>query len=174
MPLARRDILALGAVAAVAGIAGAVVATSGLRSASGAQALLAYTFVDLDGRAIRLKDWSAPLLLCNFWATWCAPCREEIPLLIAARRQFAGNGLQIAGIGIDDASKLQSFVKAFGIDYPVFAATWQATDLLRLLGDNAAALPYSVILDRERRIAYRKLGAWSKAELEREIQAAFG
>lgn len=174
MPLARRELLALGAVGALAAVAGGVLGTLGLRSAKGAAALLAYSFIDLEGKAIRLKDWSAPVLLCNFWATWCAPCREEIPLLLAARRRFATNGLEIAGIGIDDAIKLRHFAKDYGIDYPILAATWDASELLRGLGDGPAALPFSVLLDRSRRIAYRKLGAWSKAELEKEIRNALG
>lgn len=174
MPLARRELLALGGVGALAALGGGVLATLGLRSGKGVADLLAYPFTDLEGNAIRLKDWSVPVLLCNFWATWCAPCREEIPLLVAARRQFAANGVEIAGIGIDDAGKLRNFSKDFGIDYPILAATWDASELLRALGDGPAALPFSVLLDRSRRIAYRKLGAWSKAELEREIRSALG
>ena len=174
MPLARRELLALGGVGALAAVAGAVFGTLELRSGKGVADLLAYPFTDLEGKAIRLKGWSVPVLLCNFWATWCAPCREEIPLLLAARRQFAANGVEIAGIGIDDVAKLRVFTKDYGIDYPVLAATWEASELLRALGDGPAALPFSVLLDRTRRIAYRKLGVWAKAELEREIRSALG
>ena len=94
--------------------------------------------------------------------------------MIEARRQYAGIGLEIAGIGIDDAVKLQSFTKSFEIDYPVLVGGVAASDLLPELGDSAAALPYSIVLDRERRITGRKLGKWTRPELEREIRRAIG
>ena len=174
MALARRELLALGGVAAVAAAAGALVGALRWQSTSGTAALLDAPFHDLDGRPKRLADFPSPLLLCNFWATWCAPCREEVPLLVAAKRDFARKGLEIAGIGIDRADKLQKFSKEYAINYPVLAASQDASALLRVLGDREAALPYSVLLDRQRRVAYRKLGAWTKRELEREIRAAIG
>lgn len=174
MGLARRELLALGGVGAAAAVAGALVGALGLQSANGAAALLAYSFQDLGGRGTRLRDWSAPVLLCNFWATWCAPCREEIPLLVAARRQYAAKGLEIAGIGVDQPAKLRSFANDFGVDYPILVAGADSSDLMRELGNRAAALPYSVLLDRRRRITYKKLGAWERTELEREIRAAIG
>lgn len=174
MPLARRELLALGAVGAAAAAAGAVFGLLGLHGKSDATALLSQPLADLDGRVTRLRDWPSPVLLVNFWATWCAPCREEIPLLVAAKRQYAANAFEIAGIGFDDAAKLRQFASTYGITYPVLVGPPETPDLLQALGDNAAALPYSVLLDRKRRIAYRKLGAWSKSELEREIKALIG
>lgn len=174
MALGRRQLLALGGVGAAAAVAGAVIGVLGLPSTSGASALLSYSFQHLDGRPARLRDWRQRVILCNFWATWCAPCREEVPLLIAAKQQFAQDGFEVAGIGIDRAPKLQDFAKEYGVNYPVLIAGGDTSELLRLLGDGAAALPYSIVLDHERRITYRKLGVWSKTELEREIRAAIG
>jgi thiol-disulfide isomerase/thioredoxin len=175
MALGRRELLALGGVGAAAAIAGALVGALGPRtSSSGAAKLLGYPFKDLDGRPTRLRDWPSRVLLCNFWATWCAPCREEIPLLISARQHHAANGMEVAGIGIDQVDKLRSFANEYSIPYPILTTADNSTELLGLLGDGPAALPYSVLLDAERRVTYRKLGAWSRAELEREIQAAIG
>jgi len=174
MALARRDFLAAAGIAAAAAAGGAVFGFSRLQSARAAGRLLAEPFTDLHGRTIRLAEWSAPVILCNFWATWCEPCRIEVPLLIEARRQHAWIGFEIAGIGIDDAAKLQNFTKSFRIDYPVLVGGAAASDLLPELGDSAAALPYSIVLDRERRITGRKLGKWSGPELEREIRRAIG
>lgn len=174
MDRGRRQLLALGAVGAAAAVAGAVIGTLGLQSTGGATALLTHPFQHLDGRATQLRDWQQPLILCNFWATWCAPCREEIPLLVAAKQQFASYGLEIAGIGIDRAAKLRQFAEQYRMNYPVLTAAGDTSELLRALGDGAAALPYSVLLDHKRRISYRKLGAWSKTELDREIRAAIG
>ena len=174
MALDRRQLLALGGVGAAAAVAGAVIGVLGLPSTSGATALLSYSFQDLDGRPTRLRDWPQRAILCNFWATWCAPCREEVPLLIAAKQQYAERSFEVAGIGIDHAAKLQDFSKEYGITYPVLIASGDSSEFLRSLGDGAAALPYSILLDHKRRITYRKLGAWSKSELEREILAAIG
>ena len=175
MPLARREFLALAAVGGAAATAGVLFGVFGLRHESGnAQALLEHPFTDLEGRIVRLSTWSSPVLLCNFWATWCEPCRKEIPLLISLRRQFAANGFEIAGIGVDRADKLQNFAKEYQISYPVLVAGADTTGLLQDLGDAAAALPYSVVLDSRRRVTYRKLGIWTQAELVREIKAAIG
>ena len=175
MPINRRELLASGAVAAAAAVGGAFFGLQRLwRPTTGAAALLQERFTDLDGRPAKLLDFSQPVLLCNFWATWCDPCREEVPLLIAARRRFAAKGLEIAGIGIDSDANLRQFAKKYDIPYPILIAPADAPELLRRLGDAAAALPYSVLLDRRRSIVRRKLGAWKEAELEREIEAAIG
>lgn len=174
MPIARRELLALGGVAAVAAVAGTIVGGARWQSVTDASTLLTSSFEDLDGRPARLRDLSSPLLLCNFWATWCAPCREEVPLLVAAKRDFSAKGLEIVGIGIDRVDKLKIFAREYGINYPILVASENATEMLLALGNREAALPYSVLLDRGRRVAYRKLGAWKKAELEEEILSAIG
>lgn len=174
MDLGRRKLLALGAVGAAAAVAGAMIGTLGRQSTIGAAALLSHPFQQLDGRATQLRDWEQRLILCNFWATWCAPCREEIPLLVAAKQQFAGYDLEIAGIGIDRAANLQQFANEYRINYPILTVAGDPSELLRVLGDESGALPYSVLLDPKRRISYRKLGVWSKSELDREIRAAIG
>ncbi|MCD6042798.1 MAG: thioredoxin, partial [Burkholderiales bacterium] len=84
MTLRRRELLVLGGTGLAAAAAGALVGVLTLQSRSGAAELLAARFEDLEGRGRRLIDWRGRALLCNFWATWCAPCREEVPLLIAA------------------------------------------------------------------------------------------
>ena len=174
MLLGRRQFLALGGMGALATVAGAVIGVLERQSTRGASALLSYSFQELDGRGTRLRDWPQRLILCNFWATWCAPCREEVPLLVAAKQQFSANGLEIAGIGIDNGPKLRDFAQEYRINYPILTTGADTSELLRVLGDEPAALPYSVLLDEKRRISYRKLGAWSKSELEREILAAIG
>lgn len=174
MPVPRRRVLAWAAAGAAAAAGGAFFGARRLQSQGATSELLAEPFTDLQGRTVRLRDWSSPVLLCNFWATWCDPCREEIPLLLAAKQQFASEGLEIAGIGVDRDDKLRDFARNFRIHYPVLIATGRAPDLLRALGDTAAALPYSVVLNRRRRITFTKLGAWRKRELDREIRAAIG
>jgi thiol-disulfide isomerase/thioredoxin len=162
----RRRGLALVAIGAGAAATGALIGAFVVQSGSGATRLLGARFVDLEGRPHRLLDWGGKVLLCNFWATWCAPCREEIPLLVAAKHKYAAMGLEIIGIGIDQAAKLRDFAANFRVNYPILVSGPEAIDLLRALGNAAGALPYSVLVDRAGRIAFRRLGAFRKDELD--------
>lgn len=159
----RREAIVLGAAGAVALAAGAFVGALGVQSASGAGKLLAASFPDLSGRVRRLSEWRGRVTLFNFWATWCAPCREEMPLLDAAASKF---GLSVVGIGIDHASKIREFVANIGVRYEMLVAEVQAIDLMRALGNASGGLPFTVVLDRAGRIAARKLGPLSAEELQ--------
>lgn len=171
MAIARRDLLILGAVAATAAVAGGIVGALALQSQTGAAALLSSSFPDLSGRVRRFTEWQGRGLLCNFWATWCAPCREEIPLLNAAQQRHGANGLQVVGIGIDTAANIREYLKVVKIDYPVLVGEAAAIGLMRSLGNRGAGLPFTVLLDRNGTVRQRKLGAYSEAELSAEIAA---
>jgi len=105
--------------------------------------------------------------VCNFWATWCAPCREEMPLLLSARAKYASKGVEIVGIAVDNAAKVREFSTALGITYPILLAEADGLELMRKLGNAAGGLPYTVFLDREGRPVEHKLGALKAAELDR-------
>lgn len=169
MAIARREALILGGVGLAAAAAGAVVGVLALQSRSGAAALLAARFQDLDGRPRRLLEWQGRVLLCNFWATWCAPCREEIPLLVAAKQQWPTSSLEIVGIGIDSAEKIGEFARTYKVNYPVLVADATAIGLMRGLGNRSGALPYSVVFDRSGAVVERLLGAWTEGDLRRVL-----
>lgn len=133
------------------------------QSASGAAKLLSASFPDLSGRVRRLSEWQGRVALFNFWATWCAPCREEMPLLDAAGRKF---GIPVVGIGIDQVDKIRQFAANVSVRYEVLVAGQEGIQLMRDLGNPAGGLPFTLALDRRGRIAGRKLGALSEAELE--------
>jgi thiol-disulfide isomerase/thioredoxin len=174
MTISRRDALLLGAVGTAAAVAGALAGALALQSRSGAAELLAARYPDTDGRVRRLLDWPGRVLLCNFWATWCAPCREEVPMLVAAKQQWASNGFEVVGIGIDSADKIREFSKAYQINYPVLVADGSALELLRKLGNRGGGLPYSVVLDRTGSIAQRHLGPLTADDLRRILASLFG
>jgi len=169
MVLGRRELLILGGVGLVAATAGALVGPMLMQSQSGAADLLAASFPDLDGRPRKLLEWRGHVLVCNFWATWCTPCREEIPLLAAARNRFSPKRVEIVGIGIDSASKIYEFSKTLGIRYPILVAGVEGLELMRKLGNVAGGLPFTVFLDRQGRLAYRKLGPIQALELEEQL-----
>ena len=130
------------------------------------EALRAASFADLDGKMRRLDEWRGRILVCNFWATWCAPCREEIPLLLEMRRKYGPGGVEIVGIAIDNAAKVRQFSASFSISYPILLAEADGLDLMRRLGNSGGGLPYTVIADREGTLVHRKLGALKQPELD--------
>jgi len=162
----RREAPILGAVAAGAALIGGVTGALVLQSRSGAAELLGASFPDVSGKMRHLVEWRGRTLLVNFWASWCAPCREEIPLLNAAQQQHGSAGLQIVGIGIDSAANVREFMKTVRMNYPVLVADATGIDLMRELGNHAGGLPFNVLLDRQGRLAGRKLGAYTAPELQ--------
>jgi thiol-disulfide isomerase/thioredoxin len=167
MALRRREVLVLGGAGVAAAAAGALVGAFALQSRSGAAELLAARFHDLEGRERRLIEWQGRALLCNFWATWCPPCLEEVPLLVAATQQHPPASAEVVGIAIDNDAKIREFAKKFRINYPVLVAGATAIDLIRRLGNTAGALPFTVLLDRSGALVHRHLGALSRAQLDR-------
>jgi thiol-disulfide isomerase/thioredoxin len=165
----RREVLILGGVGAAAAVAGALAGVFALQSRSGAAELLAAPFTDLDGRTRRLLEWQGRALLCNFWATWCAPCREEVPMLVAAKQQGLPPGVEIVGIGIDSAANIREFSLTFKINYPLLVGHATTVDVLRGLGNPGGGLPYTVALDRSGAVAERRLGALKEAELRQVL-----
>ena len=174
MTIGRRDALLLAAAGVSAAAAGAIAGAFALQSRSGAADLLAARYPDLDGRVRRLLDWQGSVVLCNFWATWCAPCREEVPLLVAAKQQWAARGFEVVGISLDSADKVREFSTNYKVNYPVLIADGSALELLRNLGNRGGGLPYSVVLDRTGTIVHRQLGAVTAPELRRVLASLFG
>lgn len=162
----RRNALIFAAVGVGAAAAGVVVGPLVLQSRSGAADLLAASFTDLSGKTRRVIEWEGQVLVCNFWATWCAPCREEIPMLMAVRDKYGSNGVEVLGIAIDQVDKVSDFARELAIPYPILIAGAEALDLMRGLGNASGGLPYTVILGRQGTVAHRKLGLIHQAELE--------
>ena len=166
----RRDALLLGGAGLVAAAAGAVVGAFTLQAGSGAADLLGARFQDLEGRPRRLIDWAGRALLCNFWATWCAPCREEIPLLVAAKQNSRSTRIELVGIAIDTVDKIREFSANYKINYPVLLGDAGTIALLRGLGNRGGGLPYTLALDSSGAIVQRHLGALTEADL-RQVMA---
>ena len=171
MALSRREWLILGSVGAAAAIGGAVLAPTLLQQDGGASDLLAASLPDLAGRDRHVSEWAGQVVLCNFWATWCAPCREEIPMLVALRSEYSRFGFEVVGIAIDNASNVREFASKYGISYPVLVAEASGLDLMRKLGNAAGALPFTVILGRQGAILSRKLGILRGQEITKQIRA---
>ena len=168
----KRSLLISGLVAGAALAAGALVAPAIFRrSDSYGESLANAKFVDLQGSPRSLAEWRGKWLVANFWATWCAPCLEEIPLLMATRRLRVGKGLEIVGIAIDQEAKVAQFAAKMQIDYPILVAGADGLELIRTLGNRSGGLPFTVFLDRTGRIAQNKLGVLRQPELDAILAA---
>jgi thiol-disulfide isomerase/thioredoxin len=170
-PLAQRALLA--AVALVATLAG-FWAAMGQRQPAAPPAevpdRLDFALPDLEGYARRVTDWRGNPLLINFWATWCPPCREEIPLLKRAQERHRANGLHVVGIAIDSEEAVAAFHRSVRFNYPVLIGEIDALGLLPAYGNPAGGLPFSVLLDAGGHIVHRKFGPYQETELEALLQ----
>ncbi len=125
---------------------------------------------DLEGRTQPLSGWKGKILVVNFWATWCEPCRVEVPALVRTQDKYVSNNVQIVGISLDSAVKVREFAKEFKIQYPLVISSLNAIEITRKLGNNAAGLPYTVVLDANGIIMARQLGGISAAQLDEVIR----
>ena len=137
--------------------------SSELRDGAPLQAL---ALPDLSGREQALGQWKGKVVFVNFWATWCAPCREEMPEFIRAQREFGARGLQFVGIAVDEADKVRQFAAEIGLNYPALLGGYGAIELSKTLGNRVGALPFTVVVDRAGRIVHTHLGPMKKEQLE--------
>lgn len=127
--------------------------------------LFASTLPDPQGRPQALAGYRGRPLVVNFWARWCAPCREEIPELNAAQARHAGR-VQVLGIGLeDDAKAVRDFLRQHPMRYPVLLAGDEAIPLMLSLGNRKGALPYTVFIAADGRIVHEKLGRLTAGDL---------
>lgn len=130
------------------------------------EALWNLPFPNLSGTTQTLGDWRGKTLVINFWATWCAPCREEIPDFIAIRSEYASKSVEIVGIAIDNAQAVKPYAQQMGISYPLLIGEGGALEMSRALGNPSGALPYTVVIAPNGAILLRHLGRLPKAKLQ--------
>ncbi len=149
-------------VAAAAAAAGAGVAwwrlTPREAAADAETTLWAMTWERPEGGTLAAADFRGRPLLVNFWATWCPPCVEELPLLDRFYRERQGSGWVVLALAIAQPSAVRQFLQRQPLSFPVGLAGFGGTELARAMGNATGALPFSVVLDRAGRIAQRKLG----------------
>ncbi len=132
-----------------------------------------FTLPDLDGRMVSLSDYAGQVVLVNFWATWCIPCREEIPDFVELISEYAAEGFAILGITIDtiDVSEVKEFAVMYKINYPVLYAGKQAKQLTRDYG-NFRGIPASFLVNHEGIRIKRVLGRMEKSFWVKQIESA--
>ena len=157
--------LALAALAAGVWLAQARYASK-TPTESAVSALWQLRFPDEQGREHALSQWRGQVVVLNFWASWCAPCREEIPDFVALRSEFASKGVEFVGIAIDSPAQVSQFLQTLPVSYPILVGEGAAHNLARQLGNPSGALPYTIVLDRDGKVVLTRLGRLPRATLE--------
>ena len=137
-------------------------------------ALLAATFADANGAPASLARFQGKVLVVNFWATWCAPCRDEMPAFTRLQAKWAGRGVQFVGLSAEEPAKVIAFGRDLGINYPLWVGGDEVDAVARRLGNRLGVLPFTVLIDPRGTVLDRKVGPYTEAGLDgrlREISA---
>jgi thiol-disulfide isomerase/thioredoxin len=130
-----------------------------------AATLFAIAMPDVAGKEQSFGQWKGKVLVVNFWATWCVPCREEMPEFVKVQRELGGRGLQFVGVAIDQVDKVEAFAAELGLNYPALIGGYGAIELSRTMGNRLGALPFTVIIDRTGGVVHTQLGPIKEASL---------
>jgi len=131
-----------------------------------------FSLASLDGKTLKLSDFHGKAVLLNFWATWCEPCKIEMPWFIDLQKKYGAQGFQVLGVAMDDASPsdIADFAKKMGVNYPIVIGK-------EAVGDQYGGLPYlpsTFYIDRDGKVIERVFGLRSRSEIESNIQKAMG
>ncbi len=143
---------------------------TGSQRQAGAEAFFNAALADVTGTAQQGEQWRGKVIVANFWATWCAPCREEIPELIDTYTDYRDQGVVVVGIAVDEAEKVAAFNKEFGINYPVVVGEFDAFTLAGSMGNQLGVLPFTVTIDRSGNIVNTHQGRIKKKQIEKIIK----
>ena len=130
-----------------------------------------FSLPDLNGRMRNVSEWDGRVIALNFWASWCSPCLKEIPEFVALQNKYGKQGLQFVGVAIQNADQITDFVRRQGINYPVLVGGMAAVSLAEKLGDYMGTLPYTVIIDRSKRINFIHNGRLQGKQAEQVIES---
>lgn len=135
------------------------------RTAPEADTRPAFELPGLDGNTHHVSEWDGRVVLLNFWATWCAPCREEMPMLDEMHDEYGEQGFTVVGVALDNPGAVQSFVEELDIGYPILIDNATGDDLARRYGNGQGVLPYSVLIGRDGTIEATLMGILHRDDL---------
>jgi thiol-disulfide isomerase/thioredoxin len=136
--------------------------------------LMAASFRDLDGRPHSLGEFQGKVVVLNFWATWCAPCREEMPGFERVQASWRDRGVQFIGLSSEEPAKVAGFARSLAITYPLWIGGDEVEEFSRRLGNDRSVLPYTVVLDRSGRLVTARAGAYPEVDLQAVLSGIVG
>lgn len=126
---------------------------------------------DPAGKAHTLDEWNGKLIVLNFWASWCGPCREEMPLLDRSQNQLSNRGVQVVGIAVDAADATRAFLAAHPVRYPILVNDPDSmADASVAYGNSRGVLPFTVLIGRDGRILAQRFGNFSEKSFNQWLQ----
>ena len=134
-----------------------------------AEPVFAASFKDLDDKIQPLKQWRGKVVVLNFWAPWCPPCREEMPDFIKLQDKYHERGLVFIGVALDEKIKVQAFADEIGVNYPILLGEMEAVDLARKIGNRLGGLPFTVVIDRNGNIVASEVGGLTMVRMEKIV-----
>jgi len=151
------------------GLTGLEIASAFAQEASSARTPAPdWKLTDLNGKRVSLSDFSGKVVILDFWATWCMPCRIEIPHFVELQKQYGAKGLAVIGVSLDEQGPdvVKRFVKQVGVNYPILIGNEKIAEKY----GGIVALPTTFVIDRKGRIVSQHIGYDDKAVFEKEIQ----
>lgn len=127
-------------------------------------------FADLANRQQTLKTYRGKVIVLNFWATWCPPCRQEMPAFSKIQDTLGGKGVQVIGVGIDSPSAIKEFALQFPVSYPLLMGGTSGLELMRELGNTNAALPFTFVFRPDGQPAFSHLGMLTEETLKLRLK----
>lgn len=130
----------------------------------------AFTMPDRNGTAQSIARWNGKIIVLNFWATWCAPCRTEIPLLNSLQKEYGARGVQVIGVAVDHQDAVKQFAQSVRMDYPVLISGAEGIEVIARYGNASGALPYTALIRRDGNIEGLASGALTADYLRRTLE----
>ena len=130
-----------------------------------------YTLGSSTGEFVSAEDFDGEVVLVNFWATWCKPCREEMPMLVRVNGDYRDKGFKVVGIALDDVQQARDFASELGVDYTILVGSTDVMVMVSLYGNRSGVLPYSVLIDREGIIRWAHVGIIDELTLTEQIES---
>lgn len=124
-----------------------------------------FNLPDLSGNQHNISEWRGKILVINFWATWCSPCRKEIPEFIALQEHYSVKGVQFVGIALEEQKPVAEYTASAHINYPILIGGDNGVTLAHQLGNSIDAIPYTIVVNQQGQIINRHPGEFSKEQI---------
>jgi len=131
--------------------------------------LPSFSLPDTKGIEYAVETWKNKVLVINFWATWCPPCREEIPAFMKMQTELGPKGLQFIGIAIEEAEPVIGFLQEVAVNYPMLIAGSEGFQLSAKLGNTLNVVPFSLVVDRSGRIVHTQMGVFQPSQVRKWV-----